>query len=547
MDAASFFGHLFGDSVSPSETISVWSLPSKVGKFYTEVGSAAKRVKEVCPREDTYFGCGLYRPGVKVGRGTAADVTCITALWADVDYGATHAKDGVPPNIIEAIDVIKRIGLKPSIVIDSGYGLHVYWLLTEALSVKDEAATISRRWGATVLECARCLGFVVDSVHDISRVMRVPGTFNYKHSARMPVQFLGHYSNTSLRYEITDIEEVLVDEAVSKTNLTATVHVAAVILNPKRSPSTTLIDAMCANDPKAKKTWERKRTDLTDQTPSSYDMALAHVGAQMDLDDQEIADMIIGWRTKHDANPAKAMRQSYIQNTIAKARLGRQKDKAIEKLASALVTPGENQEPTAKEKASMLETLSQTFGVKIARWIQHGTENAEYSLVLASGTDLLIGTAADVLKQSSFRVRLLESVGVILPQMKPRAWESVVTALTQLREVLSNPEGSRKGQVSDWLGSYLNSVSIEDSKVCSSLGAVIMDNRPLRKGSMIYIHAGHLMRHVMFAQQDRVGKRQLSGMLRVAGWERESLSGTVTNDSTGERVSVTRSYWKKKV
>ncbi len=547
MDAIDFFGHMFGPHVSPSETIATWSLPSKATVFHTSVKSAAQRAMEVASSEDSYFGCGLYRPGIQGGRGLASDVRSITSVWADVDYGETHAKEGTPPSIIEAMKVVERISLKPSIVIDSGYGLHIYWLLKEPLLAKDDATTISRRFGATVLECARCLSFTVDSVHDISRVMRVPGTTNYKHGAAKVVAFLKDYSMPLMRYDLPDIEVILVDESVSKANKTATVHVSAVILNLSRAPSVKLIEAMCTNDPKDKKTWEKKRTDLADQSPSGYDMALAHIGAKMEMTDQQIADLIIGWRVKHGVDSNKALRQQYIQSTIAKARIARKKDSAIQKLAQSVAVPaGKGQTLTAGERQDLLDTLSQTFGVKISRWVQHGQERAEFSLVLEDGTDLLIGDMSDVLKQQSFRTRLLESTaGVMLPSLKPKAWTAVIIGLTRIREIVINPEGTRVGQIEDWLSSYLNTVDVGNPSTNGTMGQFLLDNKPFRKDGALYVHASHLHRHVMFGLQERVAKRALAGMLRVAGWAREDLSGTVTNQS-GQRISLSRSYWKKK-
>lgn len=544
MDAAAFFGHMFGQAVSAHETIAVWSMPSKVCRFHAGTASAARRSGEISASEDVYFGCGLYRPGVGAGRGSAKDVTCITSLWADVDYGATHAKEGNPPDIVEAMKVVNRIGLRPSIVIDSGYGLHVYWLLTEALAASDDAATISRRFGATILECAKCLSYVVDLVHDISRVMRVPGTFNHKHNKKKPVSCLLHYSNPALRYEVeSDIEDILVNESVSTVNKTSNVHVSAVILDPSRGPRADLIEALCANDPKAKKTWERKRGDLTDQSPSSYDMAMAHLGAQLGLSDQDIADLIMGWRVKHGEDTKKATRQAYVQGTIAKAKMSRGQTKAIDSLELSTIPSGSGQKDTSRERQKLLDMISGTLGVRAVKWLQHGTENAEYSLVLADGTDLLIGTIKEVLKQGSFREKLLESVGVMLPNLKAAQWNAVVVALTRLREVISNPEGSRVGQIGDWLASYFLAVPIGHPKT-EGLGVLISDHKPFEKDGHIYVHASHLMRHVRFALQDNVGKMALAGMLRVAGWVREDISGTHSAGDNG-RSHLTRSYWKK--
>ncbi|MDI6616488.1 MAG: phage/plasmid primase, P4 family, partial [Syntrophaceae bacterium] len=66
--------------------------------------------------------------------------------------------------------------MKPTLVIHSGGGFHCYWVLREPVSVKDTdiafLENISRKL------CAQLGGD--NGTQDISRVLRVPGTFNYK-------------------------------------------------------------------------------------------------------------------------------------------------------------------------------------------------------------------------------------------------------------------------------------------------------------------------------------------------------------------------------
>jgi putative DNA primase/helicase len=134
-----------------------------------------------------YVGVGLYRPGITRGRGTANDVVCITSLWADLDYGGEHKKDNLPPDEAACRKILERIGLKPSLIVHSGHGLQPYWLLKESLTAQEGASRIAARWGATIQAHAKVLGYNVDSVWDLARVLRVPGTWNYKFEP-MPVR-----------------------------------------------------------------------------------------------------------------------------------------------------------------------------------------------------------------------------------------------------------------------------------------------------------------------------------------------------------------------
>ena len=89
---------------------------------------------------DVYFGIALagkrkYGPNQRVKSDEAAS---IPGLWVEVDYrsGSTdiHKKDEqLPPTEQAALDLIDELPFKPTIILRSGHGLHVYWLFREGL------------------------------------------------------------------------------------------------------------------------------------------------------------------------------------------------------------------------------------------------------------------------------------------------------------------------------------------------------------------------------------------------------------------------------
>lgn len=96
-------------------------------------------------------------------------MNCLYAEYDVKDYGSKEA-------IQEHLD--SATFPTPSVLIDSGGGLHAYWLLrdTFALDTDDRRAAaehIQRSWVATVGGDA--------AVHDLTRVLRVPGTLNFKY------------------------------------------------------------------------------------------------------------------------------------------------------------------------------------------------------------------------------------------------------------------------------------------------------------------------------------------------------------------------------
>jgi hypothetical protein len=195
MDASKWFLEtVFGADALEDRRIAVVAFPSKAVHFApAPADSQAFIGAQLDAKQDVYVGGGLVRPGIKHGRGKADDVVAITAVWADVDFGPGRKKQGTPPNQLEALRILDRVGVKPSLVVHSGHGLQPWWLLSEPMTVNDGAARFLDGWGRTIRACAQCLDYTVDSVHDLARVMRVPGTTNWsrgKGDVAVPVTLL---------------------------------------------------------------------------------------------------------------------------------------------------------------------------------------------------------------------------------------------------------------------------------------------------------------------------------------------------------------------
>jgi len=110
-----------------------------------------------------YFGVGLR---AKPGKGTKDNIGCVTAAFADIDF--KH----VPKD--KAISNLKALPFKPSIVVLSGNGAHVYWLLE--YPAFQSKLPILEALNRKILEaCGAQVG-----TQDATRILRVPGTPNVK-------------------------------------------------------------------------------------------------------------------------------------------------------------------------------------------------------------------------------------------------------------------------------------------------------------------------------------------------------------------------------
>jgi hypothetical protein len=143
---------------------------------------------------DVYFGCAKF----ETGQNRKADnAKYFKAVWLDIDCGPTKAKPNPKTGKIDGyIDqhtglqelqrFCKTIGLPKPVLVNSGRGIHVYWLFTETIE-KDEWWPIALR----MKELCDIHNLIVDqAVFDAARVLRVPGTLNFKDDPPKPVEVL---------------------------------------------------------------------------------------------------------------------------------------------------------------------------------------------------------------------------------------------------------------------------------------------------------------------------------------------------------------------
>jgi hypothetical protein len=109
--------------------------------------------------------------------GKKENVHYVSAIHAEVDYGKEgHNKKSQHESYDQALEAIQNFKPQPTIINHSGGGFHLYWILNQPLNVKDFGVDNIELVNKTLM--AKIGG---DSgTHDISRVLRVPGTFNFK-------------------------------------------------------------------------------------------------------------------------------------------------------------------------------------------------------------------------------------------------------------------------------------------------------------------------------------------------------------------------------
>ncbi len=211
--AAEFLAEFFGPTTE--HAVELRSLPNDHGSGPNRplFGRDLTLVEGHCQRWDgpgraMYFGVCTRVTGSS--SGTRADLAECPALWAEVDT----RKLGLDKAMVR--QAVTALPHSPSIVIDSGGGLHFYWPLTEAIDVRADTPGAADTEESIVAVLKQLAGLMAGdtAVCDLARIMRLPGSHNTKPTVMatnggqpVPVTILS--AEWSRRHEFSDLVDWL--------------------------------------------------------------------------------------------------------------------------------------------------------------------------------------------------------------------------------------------------------------------------------------------------------------------------------------------------
>ena len=189
MNTQEFFSELYKGV--PSEKVTYcYTLPGRKCKPFAvgEMEQLAHRAMELSATENVYFGLHTMdhapRPG---GRASTEEITGVAFLHGEYDvWGQGHQETRLPETQEEVLNFLHALEQPPSIIVSSGNGVHTYWLLEDYVAVtddnRDNIGRIMRGHEKYTHRLAAEHGWRFDTVSDLARILRVPGTLNHKSS-----------------------------------------------------------------------------------------------------------------------------------------------------------------------------------------------------------------------------------------------------------------------------------------------------------------------------------------------------------------------------
>lgn len=386
----------------------LFTLPNQKTRFFTEIHQAAAHAAAAALDQDVYVQPAVFSsPQSRIDkngnlyhvRGTKNAIDGICAIYADIDVASeSHKKQDLPPDTDEAVQLVTETVLRPSLFVHSGHGLHAWWIFKEPFlfeNPNDRSIVEEYCWSlqAVIKHAASRKGWCLDSTHDITRVLRLPGTINHKNPKNPRPVFILDDSGP-LYSGPQDFEDYRIQAKALHSRITQGVCVPE---EEKRRVSEDIVvnfqaelppqfQAMCSN-PKFRATWTGSRPDIAKASPSEYVMSLAVFGVQWGLTNQEIADLIVCWYRLHLNTPQfvnrdkpisldKLKRENYLAMTIAKARKFHERKTVLDELDENKDLGSEDILTTIdKDKAEKI--IKSVLGFEVRKIIKYASTEAK--------------------------------------------------------------------------------------------------------------------------------------------------------------------------
>lgn len=183
-----------------------------------ELDKATKNIEATADKGDIYLSVGTHtEPQAK--RGGEETILSIPGFWADLDIGELGHQPATLPNPAtedQALQIVADLP-QPSMLMHSGGGLQGFWLFEDGPWVlSDPAEKIKAKkavqgFGNLLEQQGHLLGYHVDKVSDLARIMRAPGSVNHKRGMSRPV---------AVRWADKPAADIKVEEVASPVPIT---------------------------------------------------------------------------------------------------------------------------------------------------------------------------------------------------------------------------------------------------------------------------------------------------------------------------------------
>lgn len=535
--AKDFFETLYsdGDAVHDKAQIVIWAHADAPNRWCSSIEEALDVLSMKAYQGNSYFGLALQnpdraleqakikgdKPDLKARRGYAQSVAAWPGVGLDIDIRVDGKNKRYPPTLKDAHWLVNQLPIKPSLIVETGGGLHAYWLMEEAMPIDNTAALEQVRRAAygiylLALNVARDRDWAIDNTSDLARVLRVPGTLNEKYKPPVEVKVI---EDTGARYDIDAIEIVLPINCSPPANESASHADHEFIVDEDAAPPMRKLELAIEMDARFALTWTMRRKDL--DSHSEYDLSLANQCLSLGWSDQETVDAMIYHRAKHNGTPK--LRPQYYASRLALARSA-QGLAGNEEVLERLVERGSSQVQASAEREMTIDDINQFIELsgdeKIESIIRYAGDPPTYKLKTHRGQLLNLGPVRSIIAPHLFREAIAASTGMLIKRVKDKEWAKVAQAIlrcTTNQDI--GPDATPGGEMRDALVDYLEDLTIKDGNDLDDRGAALRKGSPFTVGLRVHVTVRKLRDWLRMHNADRRSKNELCQSLKEAGAE----------------------------
>lgn len=581
MTPSTFLKKLWGDP--PPGKFYVYTLPQKESAWYTDYSTVDRDFASQAD-QNIYFGLSMLPKETRTSRRKRLTLDSrmagIAGLWADMDWlDPAHDKKNLPPAKDDILAVLANLPYEPTIIVDSGHGLHVMWLFEQVWLFRDDqdqrqAATMVHWWQSHIRTHYRAHNWELDSTHPLTQILRIPGFMNLKREPHVPVTAITtegprHNLETLLNHARREAPEQPQEYHEARAQGQRTRRVKPVdtpqgnadlygfYLDPSAEPPSEKLKLALENINNFRTTWDNQRKDLHDTSASSHDMSLASMAARLNWSKQEIVNLLIAFRRRHNIEPK--LRYDYYEMTLTLAMKPVREQNAQQSLETLLEEvrhanpnshPGPGPDPhkgytdaadstqppniDPETHQTIRENLSTALGLEIFRFIKYTSTPAVYHISTNKGTGT-IGSIRDLMDQLSFKRRIADITGHVIPEVTKKQWDIRVQSLLNMREQINIGDVSfPEEQTLNWIKYYLQMRRPEDKDPAEAR----VQRLPFIIDGVVYVNIYSLRSFITNTFNIEIPQEILAIRLSQIGATDEhssskSPSGTIT----------TRTYW----
>lgn len=169
---------------------------------------------------NVYFGCATF--GTKAGGRKATNAEWFKSFRVDLDCGDGKQYASQQDAIVALKAFNKHLKLPRPLLVNSGNGVHAYWLLNESIAKADWLPMAK-----ALANACKQLGLHVDTActEDVARVLRVPGTKNFKTNPARDVFMMQQGVACSIASFMEPLEPYLSVTTVNELGFTVPKHI----------------------------------------------------------------------------------------------------------------------------------------------------------------------------------------------------------------------------------------------------------------------------------------------------------------------------------